>query len=118
MGDGRTYGETVTIRLDGHHQRAEFRTSNRGGHEGSVEFTLAPAEGGFALRVPDPVDPTEERFGTWAEAVAAFAEDVRSHVAASLLGLGEGDEERMRQEIENLTHDQAGRLLRAIFGRR
>ncbi len=109
-------GETVAMTLDRDNRRAEFSMWGADWRGGAFVFSLAPEEEGFLVRVHDAVDPMEERYRTWEEAVDAFAEDVRLHVRDVLRGLTEVEDRVAREKLGNLSNDEAGRLLRAIFG--
>ena len=109
-------GETVAMTLDRANRRAEFSMRGTDWRGGAFVFSLAPEAGGFLVRVHDAVDPLEERYGTWEEAVDAFAEDVRLHVRDVLRGLTEEEDRLARETLGKLSNDQAGRLLRAILG--
>lgn len=117
MSETATTGETATLTLDSHNRRAGFAMRGPGWRGGPFTFAIEADGSGFALRVPDAVDPIETRYATWNEAAAAFAEDVQLHVLDVLLAPTEEDERRTRESLGNLSHAQAGRLLAAIGAR-
>lgn len=116
MRQSATTTDTATIRLDAANQRAEFLMHGPDWRGGPFTFSLRSAAGGFALRVPDAEDPLDERYETWAEAVEAFADQVRFLIADELRVPTEEEERARRDALGKMTKDEARRLVRAIFG--
>lgn len=105
----------VALVLDPYGARATCAMHGREWAGDQFAFALRRAGEGYALRTPCPVDPSEERHATWEEAVAAFADLVRFHVA-DVLGAADAGAGVEVGTLERLSQDEMRRLARAVFG--